>query len=82
MSVGPAIAHGPSGGTLDVEGQAVPYQVAGTAYCAPFNVTGHASLVLPVARSAGGLPIGVQLVTRRWEDMRLLAIGRLIAEAR
>jgi amidase len=35
--------------------------------------------VLPLARSAEGLPIGVQLVGRRWGDMELLASAALLA---
>jgi amidase len=80
VSVGPAIAHGPSGGQIDVDGQAVPYQVAGTAYCSPFNLSGHPSVVLPLARSADGLPIGLQVVGRRWDEARLLAIARHLVD--
>ena len=80
VSVGPAIPHGPSAGLIEVDGQPLPYQVAGTAYCSPFNLTGHPSVVLPLARSSEGLPIGVQLVGRRWDEPRLLAIASRLAD--
>jgi amidase len=37
-------------------------------------------VVVPVGRSSEGLPIGVQVVGRRWEDLRLLGIADRIAE--
>lgn len=44
----------------------------------PFSFSGHPALVIPVARGAGGLPIGVQLVAGRWRDEELLAGGAAI----
>jgi len=47
-------------------------------YLFPFNLTGHPAVALPAALSADGLPIGVQLVGRRWGDERLLATAQAI----
>lgn len=47
----------------------------------PFNLTGSPALTLPFARSAEGLPIGVQVVGRRLEDGAVLRAG-LALEAR
>ena len=47
----------------------------------PFNLTGSPALSVPFARSAEGLPVGVQLVGRRFEDETVLRAG-LILEAR
>lgn len=41
----------------------------------PFNLTGHPALSIPAAE-ADGLPVGVQLIGRRFADARLLAVGR------
>jgi len=38
---------------------------------APFDVTGHPAISVPCARS-GGLPVGLMLVGRRWEDATVL----------
>ena len=46
-------------------------------YTELFNVTGQPALSLPLAQSAGGLPIGVQLIARLGADAALL---RLAAE--
>ena len=42
---------------------------------------GHPSIVIPVARDREGMPIGVQLIGRRWDDERLIEIARLFANA-
>ena len=48
---------------------------------APFSLTGHPALTLPLRLSADeGLPIGVQLVGRRWGDERLLRIGSAVEQ--
>ena len=51
---------------------------AGLSY--PINFLGNPSVVIPAARSALGLPIGLQVVGRLDEDQELLAIAALIAE--
>jgi amidase len=80
VSVGPAIAHSPFGAPVAVDDQWVSYFDAGIAYTCPFNLTGHPVLVLPLTRSAEGLPIGLQVIGPRWGEMKLLAIGAQIAE--
>ncbi|HWI35403.1 MAG TPA: amidase family protein [Burkholderiales bacterium] len=79
VTVSPAIGHVPFGTPIDVGGASVPYFIAGTAYTCPFNLTGHPSVVLPLARSRDGLPIGVQLVGRRWSEPALLALATQVA---
>jgi amidase len=79
VTVSPAIPHVPFGTPIDVDHHKVPYFLAGTAYTCVFNLTGHPVVVLPVARSQDGLPIGVQLVGRRWSEPALLALARKLA---
>lgn len=43
-------------------------------------LTGFPSVTIPVGLDSQGLPIGLQLIGRRWEDERLLAIAKLVAE--
>lgn len=42
--------------------------------------TGNPSLAIPLAQDATGLPIGAQLISRRWQDESLLAIAAQISE--
>ncbi len=79
VTVGPAIGHVPFGTPIDVGGATVPYFIAGTAYTCPFNLTGHPSVVIPLAKSRDGLPIGVQLVGKRWSEPALLALAAKVA---
>jgi amidase len=80
VTVSPAIPHVPFGTPIDVDGKQVPYFIAGTAYTCPFNLTGHPVAILPLTKSAGGLPIGVQVVGRLWSEPALLQIARRIAQ--
>ena len=79
VTVCPAIGHVPFGTPIEVDSHEVPYFIAGTAYTCPFNLTGHPAVVLPLARSRDGLPIGVQLVGRRWSEPALLALAQKVA---
>ncbi len=78
VTAGPAFSHRKSGTAIEIDGRPIDYFNAAAAYTTPFNLTGNPVLVLPVGQSAAGLPIGVQVVVRRWADERLLAIGELI----
>jgi amidase len=80
VTVGPAIAHCEQGIPIAVDDRTVPYWVAGIHYTAPFNLTGNPAVVIPMTRSADGLPIGLQVVGKRWDDMRVLRIAQAISE--
>lgn len=63
---------------LVIDGKPYPYFFAGTAYNFLANLTGQPSIVLPCGFSRGGLPIGLQLVGRRWGEARLLSVAKAI----
>lgn len=79
VTMGPAFPHCPAGTPIAVDGRTVPYWVGLVSYTCPFNVTGHPAVVVPLAHSREGLPIGLQIVGRRWTDMRLLAIAATLS---
>ena len=68
----PAFRHGERSWAID--GQTVNYLDAWS-YAEWFNLLGNPAAVVPVSQSAEGLPIGVQLVGRPWEEERLLAVA-------
>ena len=73
-----AFEHCPMGTPLPVDGEPAEYwDIVG--YSAPFNLTGHPAVVLPLGKDQNGLPIGVQIVGRRWGEERLLTIAKTIA---
>jgi amidase len=79
VSYGPALGHIPFGTPVDVDERKVPYFLAVTAFTSVFNLTGHPAVVLPLARTKEGLPIGVQVVGRRWSEPALLALAKQLA---
>jgi aspartyl-tRNA(Asn)/glutamyl-tRNA(Gln) amidotransferase subunit A len=47
-------------------------------YTCPMNLTGHPALSMPCGWSAGGLPVGLQLVGRWHDDACLLRLAALL----
>ena len=80
MSV-PAFPHCAKHAPILVDDQPLDYWTATIAYPCPFNLSGHPVVVLPVALSREGLPIGAQVVGPRWNEMHLLAVAKQLAEA-
>ncbi len=74
-----AFPHCEPGSPLLVDGQEVVYWMV-SAHGTLFNYTGHPAVVLPYKRDRDGLPIGVQLVGKRWEESRLLAMAKALSE--
>lgn len=46
-----------------------------TAFTAPFNLTGFPALSLPCGFTHGGLPIGLQIVGRKWQEGTILQVA-------
>ena len=74
----PAFEHGAQ--RLTVNGESISVFRA-FSYSQTFNVFGLPSVVVPAARSAAGLPIGVQIVGRPFEEGTVLAAAAAIEEA-
>jgi amidase len=75
----PAFRHGERSWTID--GKTVNYLDAWS-YTEWFNLLGNPGVVVPVSRSVTGgwegLPIGVQIVGRPWEEEQVLAVAALL----
>jgi Asp-tRNA(Asn)/Glu-tRNA(Gln) amidotransferase A subunit family amidase len=71
----PAFRHGER--EWDVDGQRLEYLDA-MRYTQWFNLLGAPAAVVPVGRSPEGLPIGVQIVGRPFEDERVLGIAAAV----
>ena len=79
VTSGTAFAHCPAGGTLDLDGLKVNYALGGgIGFTSPFNLTGNPVVGLPIGCASNGLPVGIQLVGKRWEERRLLAVARAL----
>jgi Asp-tRNA(Asn)/Glu-tRNA(Gln) amidotransferase A subunit family amidase len=75
----PAFRHGER--DWQVEGKTVKYLDAWS-YCEWFNLLGFPAAVVCMGSSQEGLPIGVQIVGRPWEEELVLAIAIALEEAR
>ncbi|MGC1451171.1 MAG: amidase [Candidatus Sulfotelmatobacter sp.] len=71
----PAFRHGQRSWTI--EGKTVNYLDAWS-YAEWFNLLGNPAAVVPVSRSLEGLPIGVQIVGRPWEEEQVLAVASVL----
>lgn len=74
-----AFPHCKTGSPLRVDDQEVEYWAV-NAHTTVFNYTGHPATVLPYRLDRDGLPIGVQIVGKRWDESRLLAITQALSD--
>jgi aspartyl-tRNA(Asn)/glutamyl-tRNA(Gln) amidotransferase subunit A len=52
-----------------------------TRFTAPFNLTGLPALSVPCGVGAGGLPVGLQIVSAAWQEPKVLRAGRAFERA-
>lgn len=74
----PAFRHGEREWAVD--GRTVKYLDAWS-YCQWFNLLGFPSVVVPMGLCDEGLPIGIQIVGRPWEEEVILAIAAILEKA-
>jgi aspartyl-tRNA(Asn)/glutamyl-tRNA(Gln) amidotransferase subunit A len=70
----PVVAPPHDAEEIDIGGRSFPARASMRATI-PFDLTGSPALTVPFGRSSEGLPIGVQLVGRRFEDEEVLRAG-------
>ncbi len=80
VAITPAFTHRAKGAAVEVDDRKVPHYLASGAYTMPFNLTGHPVVVIPIGQTQTGLPIGMQIVGKRWKEMELLAIAQQLTQ--
>jgi len=78
VSAGPAFRHGER--SWVIEGQTVEY-LDSFCYSQCFNLLGNPGVSVPIGSSPEGLPIGVQIVGRPWEEEQVLAVAERLEMA-
>lgn len=73
-----AFPHCEPGADLQLDGKPVSYWMV-SAHGAIFNYTGHPAVVMPCRVDRDGLPIGIQLVGKRWAESRLLGVAKAVS---
>ena len=76
---GPVVAHPHDSRRHEIGDQTAPPRHALTC-TVPFDLTGSPALAVPFGRSQQGLPIGVQLVGRHFEEPTVLRAGAALEE--
>ena len=66
------------GSPLYVDGQQVIYWAV-SGHGTLFNYTGHPAVVVPYKMDGDDLPIGIQIVGKRWDESRLLAAAKALS---
>lgn len=72
-----AFKHQNAGKPFLVNGNKIPY----TKSIASFNFTtafsGHPIVVIPIGKKKNGMPLGIQIHSKKWTDQKLLQIAKL-----
>ena len=79
LPTGPVVAHPHDTRRHEVGGDTAPARHALTC-TVPFDLTGSPALSVPFGLSSEGLPIGVQLVGRNFEEATILRAGAALEE--
>jgi amidase len=75
----PAFTHRPLNAPIEVDGTPEALLLANLLHCILFNLTGHPVVTVPIGLTAQGLPVGVQVVGRKWQEMTLLNTAEKLA---
>jgi amidase len=75
----PAFTHRKPNAPIEVDGKPLAQLLANLLHSVIFNLTGHPVVTIPIGLTAQGLPVGVQVVGRRWQEMTLLNTAEQIA---
>ena len=79
LPTGPMVAHPHDTRRHEIGGETAPARHALTC-TVPFDLTGSPALSVPFGLSDGGLPIGVQIVGRHFEEAIILRVGAALEE--
>jgi amidase len=75
----PAFTHRKPNAPIEVDGKPLAQLLANLLHSVIFNLTGHPVVTIPIGLTAQGLPVGVQVVGRRWQEMTLQNTAEQIA---
>lgn len=68
-------------GPTEINGEAVDPQIG---WCLTYlqNFTGHPAISVPAGLASDGLPVGMQIMGRRWQDVEVLRAARAVERYR
>ena len=65
----------------EIEGKKVSTFLTYIRNCVPINIVGYPAISVPAGYSQTGLPIGLEIVTRPWEEDKLLSMAYAFEQA-
>jgi Asp-tRNA(Asn)/Glu-tRNA(Gln) amidotransferase A subunit family amidase len=65
----------------EIDGQRLASPIHAVAFSYPFNLSGHPAISVPIGLGDDGLPVGLQIVTARHTEHRLLRLARVCEQA-
>ena len=71
-----AYKHQRAGKKFMVNGKKIPYTKAIASFTFTTALSGHPIVVIPIGTKQNGMPVGVQIHSRKWTDKKLLQIAR------
>lgn len=71
-----AFAHQHAGKPFIVNDKKIPYTRAIASYTFTTAFSGHPIVVIPIGKKQNGMPVGIQIHSRKWTDHRLLQIAK------
>ena len=71
-----AYKHQPSGKPFKINNKKVPYIKAIGSYTITSALSGHPIVVVPIGKKKNGMPVGIQIHSKKWSDKKLLEIAK------
>ena len=60
---------------VEIDGKDFMSLTVDISYPSLFNLTGHPVVVIPIGFTESGLPVGIQIIGKRWRDAELLVVA-------
>ncbi|CAL2105216.1 amidase [Tenacibaculum sp. 190524A02b] len=71
-----AYKHQKAGKPFEINGKKTPYTKAMAAFVFTTGFSGHPIVVIPIGKKENGMPVGIQIHSRKWTDKKLLDIAK------
>ncbi len=71
-----AYKHQKAGKPFVINGKKIPYTKALASFVFTTGFSGHPIVVIPIEKKQNGMPVGIQIHSRKWTDRKLLDIAK------
>jgi len=65
---------------IEVNGKKVNYHACGIVYASFFSIGGQPVVTIPIGFTKENLPLGIQIIGKRFSDLNTLNVAQLISE--